>query len=64
VRLVLVYEMPPSAKASAMQDIEDWVAAGRLKHRVAHLLPLADVAYGHELIERGGFRGAVVLQVR
>lgn len=62
VRMVLVYDMPDAAKRQAMQDIEDWVAAGRLRHRIAHVLPLQEIARGHELVEQGGFRGTVILR--
>jgi NADPH:quinone reductase-like Zn-dependent oxidoreductase len=36
-------------------------AAGRLRTRVAHVLPLEKAARGHELAEAGGLRGKVVL---
>ena len=38
------------------------LAAGRLRTRVAHVLPLAEAARGHELAEQGGLRGKVVLR--
>lgn len=63
VRLVIVYDMPESAKMEAMHDIDMAMHAGWLKHRVAHRLPLADIATAHELIEQGGVRGSVVLEV-
>jgi len=37
------------------------LAAGRLRTRVAHVLPLEEAARGHELAERGGLHGKVVL---
>lgn len=63
VRMVLVYEMPEEAKHRAIADIADWVAASRLAHRVARVLPLEDIAEAHELVESGAVRGAVVLRV-
>ncbi len=61
VRLVLVYEMPEGAKQQAVADIAAWVKAGRLRHRVARVFPLAEIARAHELIEQGGARGCVVV---
>jgi NADPH2:quinone reductase len=61
VRLVLVYEMPEPAKQKAIADIAAWVRAGRLRHRVARVFPLAEIARAHELIEQGGVRGCVVV---
>jgi len=37
------------------------LAAGRLRTRVARVLPLEEAARGHELAEAGGLRGKVVL---
>lgn len=63
VRAVIVYAMPESAKDNAITDIDDALRNDRLLHRVAHVLPLADIAASHERIEQGGFRGAVVVSV-
>ena len=62
IRLVIVYSMPEPAKQNAINDIAAWQKAGRLQHRVAHLVPLDEIARAHELIERGGFRGCVVIR--
>lgn len=61
VRFVIVYAMPETAKADAIADIDTALRADRLQHRVAHSLPLAETAHVHELIEQGGFRGAVIV---
>jgi NADPH:quinone reductase-like Zn-dependent oxidoreductase len=39
------------------------VAAGRLRTRVARVLALEDAAEAHRLVERGGLRGKVVLEL-
>ena len=39
------------------------LAAGRLQHRVAHRVPLDEIARANVLIEQGGFRGCVVLDI-
>ena len=38
-----------------------WVAGGRLHPIVAERIPLADAVRAHELLERGGHAGKVVL---
>jgi NADPH:quinone reductase-like Zn-dependent oxidoreductase len=60
VRLVIVYEMPESAKRAAMDDIDRALREDSLEHRVAHVLPLDETVRAHELIEQGGFRGCVL----
>ncbi len=64
VHLVIVYDMPEAAKRHAIADINGHLEAGTLRHRITHRLPLADVAEAHELIEMGGFRGCVVLDIQ
>ncbi len=61
VRFVIVYAMPEAAKQEAIADINSKLVGNDLIHRVAHSLPLAEVARAHELIETGGFRGCVLL---
>jgi NADPH2:quinone reductase len=64
VRLVIVYDMPESAKNAAITDITSALEKNSLQHRLAHLLPLSEIAQAHELIEQGGLRGGIVLQTR
>jgi NADPH:quinone reductase len=63
VRMVLVYVMPDEAKEAAIVDIGRYLAEGRLKHRIAHRLPLDELAEANELVERGDLRGAVVVDI-
>jgi NADPH:quinone reductase-like Zn-dependent oxidoreductase len=63
VRMVIVYAMPEEAKARAITDTCQLLREGVLKHRVAHVLPLGEIAQAHELIEQGGFGGCVVLEI-
>lgn len=63
LRLVIVYSMPEPAKEHAVEDINRALAEGKLKHRVAHVLPLAEIARANELVEKGGFGGCVVVRV-
>ena len=63
IRMTIVYAMPESAKQEAIEDIYEALAAGRLKHRVTHVLPFEQMAKSHELIEEIGLRGSVVVDI-
>ena len=62
LRFVIVYAMPEEAKVHAMADINEALSADKLQHRIAHTLPIEEIATGNELIEQGSIRGAVVLR--
>jgi NADPH2:quinone reductase len=47
--------------AAMLSGLAEQLAAGRLRTRVAQVLPLEEAARGHELAEAGGLRGKVVL---
>jgi NADPH:quinone reductase len=47
--------------APLLTELARQLADGRLRTRVAHVLPLAEAARGHELAEAGGLHGKVVL---
>ncbi len=61
VRMIIVYAMPEEAKSHAVADIERALTAEALQHRIAHTLPLEDIARSNELVEQGSIRGAVIL---
>ncbi|MDZ7645535.1 MAG: NADPH:quinone reductase [Woeseiaceae bacterium] len=61
IRMVIVYAMPETAKEQAVVDIARALRSGTLSHRVAHVLPLSEIARAHELIEQGTVRGCVVI---
>ena len=63
VRMVIVYAMPEVAKAQAVADIDRALTADALQHRIAHTVPLKDIARSNELVEQGSIRGAVVLTI-
>jgi NADPH:quinone reductase-like Zn-dependent oxidoreductase len=58
MRFETVRVMPDAA---ALRLLADALAAGDLRTRIAHVLPLAEAARGHTLAEAGGLRGKVVL---
>ncbi len=63
VRFVIVYAMPEDAKQHAIRDIDSALGGERLVHRVADVVPLDQIAKAHELIEKGGVRGSVVVSI-
>lgn len=63
VHFVIVYAMPEEAKQQAKSDIDAALRGERLRHRVAHRVPLDEIARANELIEEGGFRGCVVVEI-
>lgn len=63
LRLVIVYDMPETAKTDAINDINHALKSDQLRHRIAREFPLDDTAGAHELIEGGNIRGCVVVNV-
>ncbi|MDZ7769054.1 MAG: zinc-binding dehydrogenase [Woeseiaceae bacterium] len=61
IRMVIVYAMPEVAKEQAIADIARALRSDVLSHRIAHALPLGEIAGAHELIEQGNVRGCVVV---
>ena len=62
IRLVIVYDMPETAKDAAIRDIDAALEAGSLKHRIAARFSLADIAASHRLVESGTARGCVIVE--
>lgn len=60
---IIVYAMPDSAKDHAVADINSALSGGWLKHRIAHTLPLDDIAAGNEVVAAGDARGGVILVI-
>jgi NADPH:quinone reductase-like Zn-dependent oxidoreductase len=63
LRFIIVYAMPEAAKQHAIADLDTALREGRLQHRIAATMPLADIAAGNELIEEGSIRGSVILNI-
>ncbi|MFT5224833.1 MAG: NADPH2:quinone reductase [Polaribacter sp.] len=61
IRLVIVYAMPEQAKQAAITDINAKLESNAFQHRIAHVLPMTDIAMSHQLVEQGGFGGCVVV---
>jgi len=63
VRFVLVYVMSRQAHEAAIAATTEALRAGKLRHNVARLLPLEEIAEAHRLVEQGA-GGKVVVQIR
>jgi NADPH2:quinone reductase len=63
IRFVIVYAMPKAAKQLAIKDTQQLLKDEKLQHRIAYSLPFDQIARSHELIEQGGFRGCVVVNI-
>ena len=63
LRFFIVYNLLPADRAAAIEQLTAWLRDGRLQHRIAARLPLAQIAQAHELVESGRALGNVVLTV-
>jgi len=63
LRIVIVYAMPEEAKRAAIGDLEQALRNDRLRHRIAEVVPLDEIARSHELVESGAVRGCVVVSI-
>ena len=63
VRFVLVYAMTREAHEQAIDYVNNAAADGWLLHNIARTLPLTSIAEAHELVERGGAGGKVLLTI-
>lgn len=63
IRMVLVYAMPESAKEKAIADTLLLLETEKLSHRIAYSLSFNEIAKAHQLVERGGCGGCVVVNI-
>ncbi len=48
---------------AGIRDLHRWAGEGRLVHPTPKMFPLAEIASAHELVERGGHIGKVMVEV-
>ena len=63
IRTIIVYAMPEAAKIQAIDDTNKALSNDALQHRIAEVVPLAEIARSNEVVEQGSIRGAVVLTI-
>lgn len=62
LRMVLVYKLPPRARAAAEADLARWLAEGALQHPVAAEFPPERTAEAHDLTLTSDRIGAVLVR--
>lgn len=62
LRMVLVYKLPPGARAAAEADLARWLAEGALQHPVAAEFPPERTAEAHDLTLTSDRIGAVLVR--
>lgn len=60
--LGLYFGLRPETAIGALQDFLGFVASGQVKVPVGHVLPLAQAAEAHRLLEERGTTGKIVLK--
>ncbi|HET9390747.1 MAG TPA: NADPH:quinone reductase [Steroidobacteraceae bacterium] len=63
LRLFLIYEVSPVDRQSGLTELSHLLGSGALSHAVGRRMPLESIAEAHDLVERGGVIGNVVLDV-
>lgn len=63
LRTVLVYILPPKARAQGNADLANWLSTGALKHPIATRVPLAQGWAAHEACETNARIGAALIDV-
>jgi NADPH2:quinone reductase len=61
IRFFIVYELPPEARAEAIEQLTRWITEGRLRHAVTARYPLDRIVDAHEAVEQGTHIGNVVV---
>ncbi len=59
----IVYSLEADVRERAIADLTRMLREDRLIHNIAARLPLEKIAEAHDLVERGGVSGNVILQV-
>jgi len=63
VRFIQCYIMPDTLRQAAQADLAGWCEQGLLVHPAKKILPLAEIATAHEIVEGSAFAGKVMLSV-
>ncbi len=63
IRAIFCSLMEAPLRAEGTRRLTEWMAAGRIHHSIAHVLPLEEAARAHELVESGTVIGKVMLKL-
>lgn len=64
LKFFMVYHLPGNDRQQAVDVLTRLLQRGALAHRVGVRLPLSEIVSAHELVERGGTPGKVLLRIR
>lgn len=62
--ILLIYILPPAARAAAIAHLHEALSAGALSCPIAEVYALADCHVAHNAVARGGRNGAILLDTR
>jgi NADPH2:quinone reductase len=63
LQFFIVYNLDPADRQRATAVLQRMLERGDLIHNIAERLPLSEIARGHELVEKGGLTGNLVLRI-
>lgn len=63
LEFIFIYDITEADRAAGLRDLCTLLDSARLRHTVAAVLPLAEIARAHDLVEQGGVIGNVVLAI-
>lgn len=63
IRTILVYTMPIFAKEAAIRDITNALEVDKLRHNIAQIFPLTEVAAAHEAQDGGKIIGKAIVEI-
>lgn len=63
LQFLRVYDLQDAARERAQTQLQAWLAAGAIEHRIARIHPLDAVALAHDELERGAVTGKVLLEI-
>jgi NADPH2:quinone reductase len=63
LKFFMVYHLSDADRARAQATLQRLLSRGELMHNIAERLPLARIAYAHEIVEQGRAVGNVVLAI-
>ena len=63
VRFLLIYLVSAEGHRAAVRDITAHLEGRRLRHSIARLLPLSNIAAAHDAMEAGHLNGKLVIQI-
>ena len=61
LRFFIVYELAPSVRKEAQQQLGVWLSKGLARHALAQRFALAEIVLAHEAVERGALIDNVVV---